>query len=304
MNMKPIVLIILPILSLLCACNKNDISKVPAPSFGVAADKVSIKAGDTVNFTFRGNPDFITFYSGEIGHKYANISRTSIPGGKPTLQFSTFASTVGTQAGSLQILATTDFSGVYDTLNNSIRTATWVDLTGRAVLSTGADNTSSGLIDISDIDTSGKTIWFAFRKHDDNSSTLNPWAWTIRSFTVNLYSPSDTLTYPITNLAGAGWYAIDLLNPTYKWTITSTALSIGGGGLNTPENEDWVITNPLNIYSVSPDVGVAVKTIDALAPSYSYIFTAPGVYTITFVAVNQNVNTRKQVVREMTVTVQ
>lgn len=302
--MKTSAFIILPLLSLLCACNKNDISKVSTPSFTVVADKVSITAGDTVTFTFKGNPNIITFYSGEIGHKYANINRTSIPGGQPTLQFSTFASTVGTQAGSLEILASTDFSGVYDTLNNSIRTATWIDLTSRAILSTGADNTSSGLIDISDIDTSAKTIWFAFRKHDDNSSTLKPWAWTIRSFAVNLYSPSDTLTYSIATLSGAGWYAVDMLNPTYKWTITSTALTIGGGGLNTQENEDWVITNPLNIYSVAPDNGVAVKTIDALTPSYSYVFSTPGVYTVTFVAVNQNVNTRKQVVKEMTVTVQ
>jgi hypothetical protein len=287
----------------LYSCSKNDISTVTRPNFSVTANKTTAKPGDTVTFNFSGNPDFITFYSGETGFKYANINRLAINNGKPTLQFSTYASTVGTQLNSLKILASTDFTGVYDTLNNSIKNATWIDLTSRAILSTGADNVSSGVIDISDINPTNKTMFFAFKKHDDNSATLKPYAWIVRSFAVNLFSPADSTTYPITTLASAGWYATDILNPTYKWSITSTALTIGGGGINTAENEDWVITSPLNIYTVPPDVGVAIKSIDARVSSYSYVFHTAGNYTVTFVAINQNVNKKAQVVRQLNISI-
>jgi hypothetical protein len=287
----------------LVACNKDRISTVNSPNFEVAANKLSVKAGDTIRFNFSGNPDFITFYSGETGHKYTNISRTVIDNGKPTLQFSTYASTVGTQANSLKILASTDFTGVYDTLNASIKNATWIDLTSRAILSTGTDNTSSGVIDISDINPSKKTLYFAFKKHDDNSASLKPYAWAIKSFAVNLFSPADSTTYSIASLANAGWYATDILNPTYKWSITGSVLTIGGGGINAAENEDWVITSPLNIYSVPPDVGVAIKSIDARLSGYTYVFKTTGAYKMTFVASNQNVKEKKQVIKEMTVIV-
>lgn len=289
--------------SVIFACNKNQISQVDPVSFNVTADRLTANVGDTVTFSFDGNPDFITFYSGEIGHKYANKDRLVVEGGKPTLLFATTATTVGTQQNSLKILASTDFKGVYDTLNENLLNATWIDLTDRAVLSTGADSVSSGVIDISDINPERKTIWFAFKKHDDNSATLRPWAWRIRSFNVNLYSPSDSTNYAITTLADAGWYATDIANADYKWTITGTALSIGGGGVDTPENEDWVVTNGLDLYGVAPDVGIAVKSIDARLPSYSYAFSKAGTYTVTFLAVNQNINEKKELVKEMTITV-
>jgi hypothetical protein len=303
MKKKIIYFIVLLASAALQSCTKSNISTVNDPDFDVTTAKLTYKIGDTVAFKFSGNPDFITYYSGETGFKYANINRTSVGNGKPTLQFTSFASTVGTQANSLKIMASTDFTGVYDTLFNSIKKATWIDLTPRVVLSTGADNVSSGVIDISDINPEKKTIYFAFKKHDDNSATLRPYAWTIRTFALNLLSTDDNVNYSIATLANAGWFATDILNSTYKWTVTGTTLSIGGGVLNTPENEDWLITNPLNIYNVPPDVGVAIKGIDARLTGYSYIFKTAGTYTVTFVAANQNVKEKKQVVKQLTLTV-
>lgn len=57
------------LLLLLSACNKKEVA---APGFGVTTEKnvTTFKAGDEVNFLFSGNPDYITFYSGEAGHMY------------------------------------------------------------------------------------------------------------------------------------------------------------------------------------------------------------------------------------------
>ncbi|MDE1192074.1 MAG: DUF5017 domain-containing protein [Arachidicoccus sp.] len=303
--MKAFSIIIFSVFSLsIISCDKNKISDVADVDFNVSVAKNIYNVGDTIVFNFSGNPDFITFYSGEVGHRYANINRVQIDNGKPTLDFTSYAQIVGTQDSSLRLLASTDFPGVYDTLNENLLNATWVDLTDKVTLSSGAQNTASGTLDLSSIDPDKKTIYFAFRKHDHNSSTLLPWAWTIQSFNINLYSPEDSSTYVITDLADAGWVATDIANSSYKWAITSTTLTIGGGGLNTPENDDWVVTSPLDIYSVTPDVGVAIKSIDARLSSYSYSFSQAGTYKVSFLAVNQNVNTKKEALKELTITVQ
>lgn len=57
-----------PVLFLvITACNKNG---VVAPNFNVTTDKTTFQANTDVNFLFTGNPDYITFYSGETGHVY------------------------------------------------------------------------------------------------------------------------------------------------------------------------------------------------------------------------------------------
>ncbi|WP_316811775.1 DUF5017 domain-containing protein [Pedobacter heparinus] len=59
-----------PILFLLVsACNKKE---VVAPDFkvGIEQDKTTFKVGEQINFIFSGNPNYITFYSGETGRMY------------------------------------------------------------------------------------------------------------------------------------------------------------------------------------------------------------------------------------------
>lgn len=41
-------------------------------------DTIVVKAGEPVNFLFSGDPDFITFYSGEAGSKYIYRNRTEV----------------------------------------------------------------------------------------------------------------------------------------------------------------------------------------------------------------------------------
>jgi plastocyanin len=295
--MKKLIIIFL-LSGTLCSCVKKS---VETPVFDVSTSSLTYKAGDVVKFNFTGKPDILSFYSGEPGFRYKYINRVNVSG-KPNLQFTSFAQTVGAQTNTLKILASVDFSGAYDSLN--IRKATWINLTSRVILSTGTDNTASGLIDISDINTDGKPVYFAFTKHDDNDPVKKPWSWIIRTFNINLVAADDGLSYPITTIATAGWKPVDLLNPTYKWVVTTSSLTAAGGAVNTPENEEWVITKPLNIYTVKPDVGVSIKTIDANVDSYSYTFKTPGTYTVTFVAQNVNASDQKKVIKELTIVVQ
>lgn len=68
LKMKRILLF--PILFLLLsACNKKE---VVAPDFNVAVaqGKTTFKVDEQIDFTFSGNPNYITFYSGEAGKMY------------------------------------------------------------------------------------------------------------------------------------------------------------------------------------------------------------------------------------------
>jgi surface-anchored protein len=53
------------------------------------------------------------------------------------------------------------------------------------------------------------------------------------------------------------------------------------------------------------DYGVPLTSINTLSPptSFNYTFTAAGNYTVTFNAFNQNVNDKKEIIKEMTLTI-
>src|SRR5688500_12553364 len=64
--------------------------------------------GDTVNFIFSGNPDYITFFSGEKGRRYEFRDRVSDTSTNVKFSFSTALNATGT-SGTLSLLASTDF---------------------------------------------------------------------------------------------------------------------------------------------------------------------------------------------------
>ncbi len=61
----------------------------------------------------------------------------------------------------MTVLVSNDFNGVYDT--TSVKAATWTDVTSRVTLSTGADQTQSGTVDLSEFANNNKAATLAFR---------------------------------------------------------------------------------------------------------------------------------------------
>ena len=72
----------------LASCDK-ELKEETAMEVGVVTDSnvsfdgktVTVKKGNPVTFSFDGDPDFITFFSGEIDHEYKFRNRESIPYG-------------------------------------------------------------------------------------------------------------------------------------------------------------------------------------------------------------------------------
>lgn len=292
-------------LFLVCTLSLGACTKLPirSPQFGVTTAKLTYKVGDTVKFVFNGNPDNITFYSGEGGLNYANANRSSATG-IPQLQFTTYLQNPG-EANTLRLMASTDFTGTLDATN--VTAATWTDITSRAVLSTGADNTASGIVDLSDFLASGKPLYLAFRYLGVVNATLKQPAWTVRTFTVNNVLPDKTAA--ITTIDIVGWKAVDLKNTTVFWNINLTGLGqlyINGTatGSTNADNEDWAISKPINLRLVTPDVGVPLKNVSASTlTGYNYKYLKAGTYTATFLVSNVNQNEVKSETRQIQLTI-
>ena len=280
-------------LFVLSSCNKR--LKVDSVSLGVTTASTSYNAGDSVNFMFNGQPDMITFYSGEPGHNYLYRDRTAAAG-KVQMQFTSYAQ-YGTQDSTLQLLVSTDFNGSYDSAD--IYKATWTDVTGQATLSTGTD-TTSGIIDLSADTAANKPIYFAFKYTGDSLSTQK--TWTITNFQINLLLADSSVT-SIATIANAGWKAVNIENSAAVWSITSSQVKIAGGNASAAANEDWLITSALNTSNVLPDHGVAIKNITQYLPGYSYIYKKPGSYNATFVATSATADGVKTLIKNVALTI-
>lgn len=293
------------VLAALVACNKRD--KVDAPDFNVSTAKTTYKVGDSVVFNFTNSPDIITFYSGESGFEYRYKDRTELAGGTTNLNFSSRV-LFGTQANNMRVMASSDFTGKYDT--NSVKAATWTEITSRFTLATAAAGansaiTESGVANISDLILSGKPLYIAYRYVGEKppGATATQRTWRVHSFNLNnTYPNGDVIS--LASLFTAGWVNVDFKNPANFWKpeVSLGYLNYAPAG-SLVESEDWAISKPFFVAQVSPDKGVAIKEYMARKTEHIYIFNNPGTYKVTFVGANTNAKEIKSIVKELDITV-
>jgi len=279
------------------ACSKKTVDD---PGFSVTVDKENYATTDTVRFSFSGNPWYLTFFSGEPYHRFEYSERTTAAG-VPQFQFSS-QMTTGTQANTLKLLVSTNFSGVYDSTN--IYQANWTDITSKAILATSNTATASGVIDLSSFVTDGQPVYLAFKFTGAAGSAQR--TWTIK--TIGLSNVlADNTSYSLLNISEstAGFKSVAMKAAGVAWTISTSQLQIKGGTTtSSAEAEGWVVSKPLVLNKVTPDTGTPLKNMTTYLPSFNYIYATPGTYKATFVAGNINRYDNKSSVTEVPLTVQ
>ncbi|AYD47593.1 DUF5017 domain-containing protein [Arachidicoccus soli] len=304
--MKPVRLIIgVVALAAFASCSKK-LSTDPL-SFAVSTNSTTYHVGDTVQFTFTGNPDIISFYSGEDGHNYDYKSRTTITG-TPKLSFTSYVhyGTEANQPNSMQLMVSNDFTGTYDSAH--ITQATWTNISNRFVFPTNSGQTlASDTASLSDFLAQGKPIYVAFHYTGNSSGTQRTWQ--ITNFSFNLLLADSSTLIPITDLKSAGWFPVNLLaTAVTKWSTNYTAsppnLNLAGTGGGKPNSDNWLITKLLYLNSVSPDVAVPIKNITQKVSSYDHVFTQPGTYKVVFLAANATADEQQSVTKEVDLTIQ
>jgi len=296
MNMK--YLFIIPVLFAAFSCKKE--VDVDTPSFDVTLEKTNFKVKEGILFNITGSANIITFYSGEPGKEYQFKDRFSVEG-KPEMQFTSY-SQYGPQPNTLQLMVSSDFKNIFDV--ESLNQATWKDITNRATLSTGADNTPSGIIDLSDVTSPDTPVFIAFRYTAKKLPVSQP-TWTIKNVVVN-NRLEDGSAVQIANSSNLSWGAINVLNSAKAWSSTTTQIQIAGGPIDTDDNEDWIISKPLQLNRIQRSLGTSVRiSPTSLLTSYAFQgYATAGTYTVTFEAINANRWDSKKVIKEFTITVE
>lgn len=284
------------VLFFMTSCQKT--YELSAPDdFSVELEKASYKVGESVRFTIKGKPENLVVWSGEAGRKYEFRTRTVVEGNAISLNFKTFAQFGLTPVDQsvIKLYVSTDFNGKYDATN--VQAATWEDITSKAVLSSGADQTPSGNIDLNSFAARNKAMAIALVY---KTSVIKPEAqqnrWVVRSFDLKSTNQQGEETV-LANMASAGWTAFNFSGPATNWSITSAQLLTVRN--STELDDDWVVTKQFNPNSTTPDVGEPIKNISQKLTEYSRVYTRAGVYKVTFVATNANLERSATVVKEI-----
>ena len=248
--MRRIIFSILPFLGVLwfSSCNKDIVPN--ELSFDVKAfnnaqiEKDTFRVNDTINFKFNGNPDYITFYSGEIGRVYSNLNRTNQKSYLDTLTFSSKMDTVASSGnGTLKLYVSTNFKAYsqYNTQDSlAVLAANWKDISSRATWATSTTTVSSGKISLNPEAQTDSLVWLAFRYRALPNVAQSSWSitnillnHTADNATYTILTPATIVpsTFPVYSLSN-GWGVVDLQKRfgTRGWIpYNGTSISATGG---------------------------------------------------------------------------
>ncbi|MGL5786918.1 MAG: DUF5017 domain-containing protein [Bacteroidales bacterium] len=283
-------------------------------------DTAVVKAGTDVVFQFSGDPDFISFFSGEPGNVYANIDRTAVPVEeirKSTLTFSAKPD-YGVETTTMSVYLSDDFSGLNgnDFVKDStiLRNAKWINVTDQCNFP--SKNGTEVSVDIDLLPYLGKELTLAFHYKPTNNKEVQP-RWTFLG--MNIETDFTDGTSRLLKAEDFAFTALDMLNKlddpygmkggqgrwdTRKVSEKTSQILMGSTPKLGELNEDWLVSKPLFVNATTPDTGVAIKDIADVLPHHRHVYTKPGVYKVSFVASNGNYEAFSRVVREVNLIVE
>ena len=302
------------------ACNKEEVQDV---NFNVSVTKNLFNVKDTVQFNIEGNPDVITFYSGEPGRNFDFKDRTVRTDGVFKLSFQIRCDDPNGFAAiankNFRVLVSNNYLASYSTsadLNIAasqdsamVNKATWTDVTSRFSLpSTGTISTFyNAIADLSDIaKSSTNPIYVAFKCDGNSFGALGANGITIGSLLLSSsYADGTVANYNVVpgGTISTTWKVLKLANANNSWATSSTQLKFTS--LATSDySEDWAISNGFSPSLALPDVAVPLKNIsNKPITSYKYKFPKAGDYKVVFMASNNTPNSIKVKIKEIYITI-
>jgi len=305
---------------ILFSCKKETVDEV---DFDVTTAAKTYSLKDSVFFKMSGNPDVISFYSGEIGNNYEFRNRTSKEGGTFNFSFQSRGETLpcfdAISSGAFKVLASQNFKGTYSGTPSvdsaALNSATWTDITSRFYLpssSVGAAGINvfynSNEVDLIDlVKTPSDPIYIAFKYAAPTTPVLGPNGITIGSLSLYSSFPDGSInTFNVVpgSSASTTWKIINAANPTNAWITSTSYLKFPNVTATTAYSEEWIVSNAFYPKTATPDKGVPIKNIsNAPVQKLAYKFSKVGTYNITFVASNNRDYGRKELVKQISLTI-
>lgn len=326
MKLKIVILSTL-ILSFLTGCDDGLKEKVKfdmtveSEGSSTIKDTLVVKKSTPVQFNFSGNPDFITFFSGESGHVYEYRERTLLSKDEITseLKFSSFAQ-YGTIPGSLKVYLSSTFGEMSlnkDKNADSIKidTHNWIDISDLCNLPTTSSTTlRDATVPLDNY--LGQNLVIAFLYQPLNNTAAQP-TWEIQSLKIVNTSKTDGsesilaggnmgLTPFDMYAAGAAAYQSGTTSGIWNLsniTATPPRVRMQSSSIGAAINKDWLITKPIVINACTPDAGIGIKTITNRLDNYTYQYDKTGTYTVTMIGRNNNFEHSSEIIREIMIKV-
>jgi len=300
---------IYPIVFLLACTGCVKDLKVGEPSFEVSTEKTTYAVGEPIEFIFEGFPGMITFFSGETFKEFAFREGRVLNGQNISLSFNS-AVQFGTQENQMRVLMSSDFAGrTYSPAE--VLAANWRDITPEFTLGTTTSYTPSGNLDITNRAEAGKPLYVAFEylvKSQRDFGAARTWR--VQNF--NLTADTELGSLNLASMTTGGFRVVNEFvdSLTSRATITTTTLTLSShvaSNSDTAQARHWIITKPIDAKTIDlgPDFPQALKSnSDDVLTGFTFPgYPQPGTYKATFVAVNGNVYGRKEVIREITLTI-
>lgn len=303
-------------------CNTDSVDDV---TFNVSiADCADlVHKGREVTFLFEGNPDYITFYSGENGNNYANKDRTTVELNSLTLEAAFKQQYTDQEYYNQELIhayISESFTGSYTV--EGIKSSQWIKISGNAPgqLIVPVPLNSSAITTESTYDLSAyanKNFYLAFEYNapkrnevpqvDGNGKYVQAPRIDVQSLVLKKETV-DGQQIEMSNTATDWGFQVVYENSEQKGTyLVNDESLLFQPQKNLEHNDDdvivWMVSQKLVPNSISPDRGIAIKGTDVSLSSYTYTYSQPGVYTATFIATNANMWNSKQMIKEITFTV-
>jgi len=283
-------------------------------------DVIVVKKSTDIIFNFTGDPDFLTFYSGENGHEYSKRNLTESPVDQITSRLEFYTKNqygnAATVAGSLRAYLSTEFTGMVKNDKKADSTAientNWINITEEGKIP-NTINTTSPVASIPLDEYLGQRLTIAFEYHTTNNSAAQP-VWEIYDLKVVNTLKDDGSESQIL-ASRMGFTPLDMYvngNAAYNtvsnntsgvWNLSNIAaassprMRIHSSSAGAVLNRDWLVSNPFVINARTPDSGVGIKNITARLDQYTYKYDKEGTYEVTFIATNSNFESTSEVVR-------
>lgn len=295
---------------------------------GVSFDgkTITVKAGTPVNFRLAGDPDYLTFFSGEAGKEYKNRERVTVDESEiesSKLMFS-LQGQYGKPANILTMYISEDFPGLakndFKADSVLVETHNWNTLIAANEFPTAATTTPYEL-DMTPYMGKRIAIAICYRGQDNtaaqsrfyfkNMQILN----TMKNGQQSTFAAASFGFTPVNMCQALNFtdqkgmtsnreYGTMTNNTSGIWNFVNTNnFFIHSSNAKTDLKYSWLVSNLLVVNACSPDDGTALKNVSQSLDSYQYTYSEPGTYTATFVASNFNFKKESQVVKEYQVVV-
>lgn len=313
------------LLALLAASCSQEI--VYPVTYNVLLDKGNTYlAGEPVRFNFTGEADNIVFYSGETNHQYIyrdryNVGIEDIVSANLHIDYQArYGYTDG-----LSVYVTDSFEGLsgdFDTDKMMIRQMVDGGMEGWTQLDYEEGASTVWTAQDYDVSEFASNFVLAFHWHPKLGASAQRHYWLNGNVKIDIKgAPSSTMDF-----TAMEWEAIMLndeytqghystsANPGFNLTKPATAAimingcngapSLGGaaGGVEYA-HDGWIFTKAKALTKVANDSGVVIKNLQNYLDTYEYVFDEPGVYKVTFVGINRNVEGSDKVLKEMTINI-